>query len=138
MFSAIAEISWIGVIVGTLGNFLLGGIYFSAIIAKPYLKALGRANESKQAPSILVILGPAVCGMFLVITSAVLVRLLNIKTIPDALIFGTIVGIGYLIPMTMTIAINPNFPRPFFYTAINAPYFLVSSILTCILLVVIG
>ncbi|GAB3285606.1 hypothetical protein GCM10027456_81100 [Kineosporia babensis] len=30
-------------------------------------------------------------------------------------------------------AINPNFPHPFRYTALNAPYFIVCSVLTSLI-----
>lgn len=134
MFGAGTEISWIGVLVVTVVNFIFGGFYFGILISKMYLSAMGRENEPKQKPSSLMIAGPAVCGLFITLTSAVLIRMLNIQNLSDALVFGATVGIGYLIPMTMTVAINPNFPRPFFYTAINAPYFLISSLLTTVIL----
>ncbi len=135
MFCAITEISWIGLLLVTVVNFIFGGLYFGVVIAKMYVNAMGRENEPKQKPSGLMIAGPAVCGLFITLTSAMFIKMLNIQTLSDALIFGAIVGIGYFIPMTMTVAINPNFPRPFFYTVINAPYFLVSSLITTVILV---
>lgn len=135
MFGAVNEISWVGLLVVTVVNFIFGGFYFGVVIAKMYVRAMGRENEPKQKPTGLMIAGPAVCGLFITLTSAVLIKMLNIQTLSDALVFGATVGIGYLIPMTMTVAINPNFPRPFYYTAINAPYFLVSSLLTSVILV---
>lgn len=33
--------------------------------------------------------------------------------------------LGHLAAQPLTIALNPNFPRPLVYTLINAPYFLV-------------
>lgn len=135
MFGAITEISWIGLLLVTVVNFIFGGFYFGVVIKKMYVIAMGRENEPKQKPSGLMIAGPAVCGLFITLTSAVLIKMLNIHTLSDALVFGATIGIGYLMPMTMTVAINPNFPRPFFYTAINAPYFLVSSLVTAVILV---
>lgn len=48
----------------------------------------------------------------------------------DALSLGFVIGVGYLLAMCMTIAINPNFPRPFYYTMVNANYFLVNILVT--------
>jgi hypothetical protein len=56
--------------------------------------------------------------------------MLNILTVGEALTFGTLIGIGYILPTVANVAINPNFPRPFFYTLINAPYFIASSLMT--------
>ena len=39
-----------------------------------------------------------------------------------------IVGVGYLAANTVTIAINPNFPRPLLYAAISGSYNLVGSL----------
>lgn len=130
MFRAITEISWLGVLMVMVVNFVFGGVYFGVVIAKMYASAMGRENEPRQKPSNLMIAGPAVCGLFITLTSGVLIKMLNIQSVSDALVFGATVGIGYFIPMTMTIAINPNFRRPFYYTAINAPYFFVSSLVT--------
>lgn len=135
MLSSLIEISWLGVFLVTIFNFIFGGVYYGVIIAKMYSLAMGRENEPRQKPSSLMIAGPAVCGLFITLASSVLLKMLNIQTFSEALVFGAIVGIGYLIPITMTIAINPNFPRPFFYTAINAPYFLISSLVTNMILV---
>ncbi len=103
-----------------------------------YAYAMGRENEPIQKPSSLMIAGPAVCSLVMTLTNALLIKILNIQTLSDALIFGALVGIGYLVPMTMTISINPNFPRPFIYTAINAPYFLSTSLVGSAILVSIG
>lgn len=134
MFMAITEISWLGVLLATVVNFIFGGIYFGVAIAKMYAYAMGRENEPRQKPSNLMIGGPAVCGLFITLTSGMLIKMLNIQTASEALLFGAAIGIGYLVPMTMTIAINPNFPRPFYYTLINAPYFLISSLVTSMIL----
>jgi len=39
--------------------------------------------------------------------------------------------------MTFNIAINPNFPHPLRYGLLNAPYFLVGSVVTSLALVLI-
>lgn len=50
---------------------------------------------------------------------------------------GVLVGVGYLVAMTFTIAINRNFPHPLRYGLLNTPYFLVGSVVTPVLLVVL-
>lgn len=138
MFAAINQISILGILAVTVVNFILGGVYFGAIVAKKYAVAMGRENEPKQKPSGLMIAGPAVCGLLITLTNAALIRMLNIQTIPEALQLGAMMGVGYLVPMTMTVAINPNFPRPFYYTIINAPYFIISNLIGCTVLFAIG
>lgn len=43
-------------------------------------------------------------------------------------------GVGYLVANTTNIAINPNIPRPFLYSAITSVYHLVGITLTCLML----
>lgn len=129
----LVQLNWLAVLVAFVISSALGGLYFGVIIAKPYLAALGRTD---RGPSGLARnLGPVVCGLLVTLTSAVLLRALDVTSIGDALVFGAIVGVGYLSAMTFQIALNPNFPRPLYYGVLNAPYFVVSSLAVSAVLV---
>lgn len=78
----------------------------------------------------LTILCPFVCNVVMIVTTAAIMRMVGVVSLADALSLGLVIGVGYLLAMCMTIAINPNFPRPFYYTMLNAPYFLVGSLVT--------
>lgn len=130
------EINVLAVLTALVPSFILGGIWFGVVVAKLYAVALGREALPPQKPGPLFIIGPVICNLFAIITSAILLRLLQIESIEGALAFGALVGIGYILSTCMNIAINPNFPRPFMYTLINAPYFILSSLMTSVILVV--
>jgi hypothetical protein len=66
-----------------------------------------------------------------------LMAALNIESYGDALLFGFIVGLGYLTANTVTIAINPDFPRPLFYAAISGAYNIVGSLLVSTILLAV-
>jgi hypothetical protein len=134
MFNVLAEINWFAVIVSTVVFAVLGGLYFSVIVGKPYKVALGNQNRELPKPGILFIAGPLVASLLVVITTAILLRALEVVSIGDGIIFGLIVSIGYLVAQTLNIAINPNFPRPLLYTLINAPYFIVCTVVAAIIL----
>jgi hypothetical protein len=134
MFNVLSDINWLAVIVSTLVFAVLGGIYFTVIVAKPYKVALGNENRELPKPGPLLIVGPLITSLVVVITSAILLRALSVETLGDGIVFGLIVSIGYLVAQTMTIAINPNFPRPFLYTLINAPYFIVCTVAAAVIL----
>jgi len=134
MFNVFADINWLAVIASLLVFAVLGYVYFTFLVAKPYKVALGNQNRDMPAGGALLTAGPLLPNLIVVITSAVLLRALNVVTIGDAIAFGLIVGIGYLTAHTLTIALNPNFPRPFLYTILNAPYFLICILLTSIIL----
>jgi hypothetical protein len=134
MFNVLAEINWFAVIVSTVVFAVLGGLYFSVIVGKPYKVALGNQNRELPKPGILFIAGPLVASLLVVITTAILLRALEVASIGDGIVFGLIVSIGYLVAQTLNIAINPNFPRPLLYTLINAPYFIVCTVVAAIIL----
>lgn len=130
IFSAFAQINLWGILAASAFAFVFGGVYFGALVPKYYAIALGRGTMPPAKLDMLTILGPFLCNVVMIITTAALMRMIGVGTLADALSFGLVVGIGYLLAMCMTIAINPNFPRPFYYTTMNAPYFLATSLVT--------
>ncbi len=134
MLSAMSELNLWGVLLATVVGFVAAGIYFGVIIAKPYNVSLGRTNQPPSKPTPLFIVGPLACSLIVVIATATLLRALHIESLVHALQLGSFIGIGFILPMCMNIAINPNFPRPFLYFGINAPYFFLNSLATSAIL----
>jgi hypothetical protein len=134
MFTVLTDLNWLAVLASTVVFFVIGGVYFTALITKPYAVALGNENRELPKPGPLFIVGPLVSSLVVVITSAVLLKALDVQSFGDGIAFGLIVGIGYLVAQTFTIAINPNFPRPILYGLINAPYFIVCSVAASVIL----
>jgi len=138
MIDALSQVNWLAILAASIAQFVLGGIWFVGLVAKPYRIALGISGSPAQKPGALLLIGPFVCSIISIATSAVLLRALGITSYGDALLLGTMVGLGYLTTMTLTIAINPLFPRPFLYTVLNAPYFIVSSLMACVILLALS
>lgn len=134
MFNVLPDINWLAVLVSTLIFAVVGGIYFSVIVAKPYRVALGNENRELPESGPLDYASPLIASLVVVVTSAVLLRALDVETLGDGIAFGLIVGVGYLVAQTVTIAVNPNFPRPLFYALINAPYFIVCTLAASVIL----
>lgn len=132
------SINWLGALVATVVVTILAGVYFTAVIGKAYGRAVGRAPDAPAPSGLLPVVGPLVCTILTVVTSALLISALGIETLGSALVFGAIVGVGYLAAMTFQIAINPVFARPLLYGVINAPFFLVSSLVISSSLVLVG
>lgn len=137
MLDAFTQISWIAVAIATVASIVVAGLYFGVIIAKPYLRVLGRDTDDRPETTAVAAVGPLVCVFVTVLTSAVLVAALDLDTAGDAAVFGLLVGVGYLVAMTFQIAINPNFPHPIRYALLNAPFFVVTSVLSSLLLVLV-
>ncbi|ROR90993.1 DUF1761 family protein [Nocardioides aurantiacus] len=137
MFTDVS-VNWWGVVVALVALTILAGLYFTVVIGKVYNSAVGRPDDAPPGAGPLFIAGPLVCNLATVATSAVLISALEINELADGLLFGAIVGAGYLIAMVFQISINPVFARPVFYALINAPYFFIGSLLTGASLVLVG
>ncbi|MET9565478.1 DUF1761 domain-containing protein [Streptomyces tauricus] len=135
MFSVLTDINWLAVVIAAVASIVLAGLWFAVVIAKPYAVALGRAGAPAPAQTAVTAAGPLVCLTVTVLTSAVFVEALDITGLGDAVVFGLLVGVGYLGAMTFQIAINPNFPRPLYYGVLNAPFFVITSALSSVVLV---
>ena len=138
MLKALNEVNWLAVGIAEAALFALGAVWFMLLFARAYVIALGREDAPAQKPSALFIVVPLLRQTMIVITSAVLMRALGVTTYAAALEFGLIVGVGYLIPMVVNIAHNPNFPKPMRYSLINAPFFLLESAIASMILVALG
>lgn len=134
MFTVLAAINWLAVLASTVVFAVLGGVYFSVVIPKPYAVALGNVGRELPKPGALTYVGPLIASLAIVVTSAILLRALSVESLADGIAFGLLVSVGYLVAQTFTIAINPNFPRPLLYGLINAPYFIVCTVAASIIL----
>ena len=133
MSNVLADLSWSGFAISTVVSLVLGGVWFAGVIAKPYLVALGRADEPAPVNDLLRNLGPVVCTVVVTFTITALVEALDITDVGDAIAVGLVIGVGLLTAMTFQIALNPNFPRPLFYGVLNAPYFVLSAVATSVI-----
>jgi Protein of unknown function (DUF1761) len=138
MLNQISNLNWIAVLVASAALSMLGAFWFMALFGKQYAVALGRTDLKDQKPSPLFIIGPLLCGAVVVITNAGFMNVLGIKSYENALIFGAVVGFGYLVSTTFNVAINPNIPRPMLYGLISGGYFFVGSLLSGVILVALS
>jgi hypothetical protein len=138
MIEALAHVKWLAVLAASVAHFLLGGLWFAGLFGKQYAAALGIADRPPQKPGPLFLVGPFVCSALTIATTALLLRALKIATYGEALALGAVVALGYLVAMTVNIAINPLFPRPFYYALLNAPMFILGSLMSCAILVAMG
>lgn len=135
LFSVLASLNWLGVLLAFVAYFLLGALWYMQLFPQLYKVSLGKANESLNNQSALFVVGPGVCVLATVLATAVLLYALRIEGYGGALQLALVVGVGYLVANTTNIAINPNIPRPLLYSAITSGYHLVGITLACLILV---
>ncbi len=135
MIDAWKDVSVLAVAVAAFASFVLGGLWFTVFFPKPYKLALGKENAPNEKPAPIFIVGPFLCGVVTTATSALLLRSLNITSYDGALLFGAVVGFGYLVANTVNVAINPNIPRPLVYGLVSGSYFFVANLVVSVILV---
>ena len=138
MFAALSDINWLSVLAARVVHFLLAGAWFAGLFARQYAAALGISDRPQAKPAPRFLIGPFLCSAVTIAATALLLRALAITTLGPGLMLGAVVGVGYLVPMTVNIAINPLFPRPFHYALINAPLFLLGSLVATGVLVALS
>lgn len=129
MFDVLGDLNWVGILLGFIAFTLLGGVWFAVLFPGAYNLSLGRDPRAKPEGSPLFFTGPALTALVITLTSAIMTAALRIDTLGDAMLFGFIVGFGYLTANTVNIAINPNSPRPLFYAAISGGYNVIGSLI---------
>jgi hypothetical protein len=135
MFDALSNVRWVGVAAAFVPYFILGGLWFTVLFPKAYRASLGKEHAPQEKPAPLFIVGPAICSLFITITTAVLMKALHIESFGGGLQFGAVVGFGYLVANTVNIAINPNIPRPLFYGLISGGFHLTGILIVTTVLV---
>jgi hypothetical protein len=136
MFNVLKDINWISVLLAFTAYFILGAVWFTLFFNKQYRSSLGKENDQQKNVAPIFIIGPALCCLVITIASAMLMYSLQIDSIGKALQFALLVGVGYLVANTVNIAINPNIPRPLYYSFISGTYHLVGIVIVTVILVV--
>ncbi len=137
LLNLFSGLNWMAIAAAAVASFVLGGMWFTVLFGKAYAIYLGKQNALPAMPAPIFIIGPFICSIVTIITNAILIQALNIRSIVDTLIFGAIVGIGYLVSTTVNIAINPNIPHPLLYGLISGGYFLLSNLIINVILVLL-
>jgi len=129
-----STLPWIGILLATLANFLLGGLWFTLLFGRVYAAALGRPFDRSARPAPLMIIGPAIWGLVTSAVTAVLMGWLGLSGLAEALAFGLFIGAGYLAATTINTGINPNIPRPLLYGAVSGGYHLMAGVVIALVL----
>ena len=138
MIQFISTINWLSVLVALIAYSVLGMLWFLLIFKKQYAKSLGKENEKLQNSAPIFFVGPMICSLLIIITSALLMQALGIDSYSKGIEFALIVGVGYLFSNTVNIAINPNMPKPIPYGMISGFFHLVGILIVCTILVAMG
>lgn len=118
MFSIVA------ILAAGLAYFMLGALWFTPLFGKQWDRAVGFVRPEGWTPSAIYYVGPLVGCLVASAATALLQRVIQPISLPDALLLGLIVGIGFGVTITGVNAIAPNMPRPGLYAAVTGSYHL--------------
>ncbi|EOQ90258.1 PF08570 family protein [Leptospira yanagawae serovar Saopaulo str. Sao Paulo = ATCC 700523] len=135
MLEIFFSLNWINVFLALFLYSFLGFIWFTILFKKQYRISLGKENDTEPPLAMIFVIGPMLCTLVIIITTAILFSRLEIEKSTDALVWGSFIGIGFLSANTFNIAINPNIPKPILYGAISSAYHLVGINVASLLLV---
>lgn len=135
MIDALSNVRWLAVFAAFVPYFVLGGLWFTVLFAKPYRRSLGKEHAPAEKPAPIFIIGPAICSLIITVTTAVLMQALHIDSFGTGLQFGAVIGLGYLVANTVNIAINPNIPRPLLYGLISGAFHMTGIVIVTTILV---
>ena len=124
----LAQVSWLGVIVGAAIYFFLGALWYSPpLFAKPWQAAIGW-DESRQPPQTnpMTYVLPAAMYLVAAIAMAIIAAATGTDSITEGLVLGLITGIGFALPMVgVEATFDPNKPKPMAWFLITVAYHLI-------------
>ncbi|MCP9748930.1 DUF1761 domain-containing protein [Lacihabitans sp. CS3-21] len=134
MLQKISKISWLGVFISLLFYSFLGWLWFTILFPNQYANSLGKLGLMPANLDPIYFYGPPLTILPTIITTALMMVLLNINTNKAAIEFALIIGLGFLVANTFDIAINPNIPHPRSYGLVVGGFHMIGILVSCLIL----
>lgn len=134
MLQKISKISWLGVLLSLVFYSFLGWLWFTVLFPNEYAGTLDKTGLMPANPDPIYFYGPPLTILPTIITTALLMVLLNLNTRKAAIEFGLVIGFGFLVANTFDIAINPNIPHPMPYGLLVGGFQLIGMLGSCLIL----
>jgi len=101
------ELNWIAILVSAVVTFVIGGVWYSALFAKPWQTAHGFDAETvKRAQAAMsparFFGGMLGCYLMLAVGMAVLVQWTGVSSLAGGAGLGLLVGIALVVPVVLT------------------------------------
>ena len=138
MLEAWSTINWIAVVLGVLAYFALGALWFTPLFGRTWDRAIGHERVKGERFPPLYYVMPLVSSFLIAIATAWLMAAIGIDTVPEALLFALVVGLGYAAAISFTNAVTPNTPRPLLYGAVTGGYHVVGIAVVAVIVAAFG
>lgn len=134
MIQNISKINWLAVLLSLVFYSFFGWLWFTVLFPNQYASTLDKLGMMPTKPDPIYFYGPALAILPTIITTALLMAVLNINTRKATIEFAFVIGLGFLVANTFNIAINPNIPHPMAYGLLVSGFQLISIFGSCFIL----
>jgi hypothetical protein len=136
----LSQVSWLGVVVGTVIYFALGALWYSPVLfARPWQAAIGW-DESRQPPQMnpMTYVLPVLMYLVAGIATAILAAATGTDTLTEGIVLGLITGLGFALPMVgVEATFDPNKPKPLAWFVITVAYHLIGFVVLAVAVVLL-
>jgi len=109
--------------------FALGGLWFTPLLGRQWDRALGFQRPARWRPGVPYYLVPLAGCLSVSMTLGFLLGWVGAASLPEALLLGLAVGVGFSFAVTSVNALAPNMPRPALYAAVTGSYHVLGAVL---------
>ena len=134
MIKNLSKINWLAVLLSLVFYSFFGWLWFIVLFPNQYASTLDKLGMLPAKPDPIYFYGPALTILPTIITTALLMVVLNINTRKAAIELALVIGLGFLVANTFNIAINPNIPHPMAYGLLVGGFQLISILVSCVIL----
>ena len=134
MIKYVSKINLLAVFLSLLFYSFLGWLWFTVLFPNQYASALDKVGLLPAKPDPVYFYGPPLTILPTIISTALLMIVLNINTRKAAIEFALVIGLGFLVANTFDIAINPNIPHPLSYGLLVGGFQLIGMLVSCLIL----
>lgn len=134
MIKNLSKINWLAVLLSLVFYSFFGWLWFTVLFPNQYASTLDKLGMMSTKPDPIYFYGPALAILPTIITTALLIAVLNINTRKATIEFALVIGLGFLVANTFNIAINPNIPHPMAYGLLVGGFQLISILVSSFIL----
>ena len=135
MSLSVGGLPWLRIVLATLAYYLLGAVWFTPLFGRAWDAALGHTRERNSRFASRYYVVPLIGCLVVATATAMLSHALDLDRISDALVLGSVVGLGYAASVSLTNAITPTTPRPWLLATVTGGYHLVGCLIVAMIVV---
>jgi hypothetical protein len=133
---AFPHVNYLAVLVSGVVIFLLGGLWYSVLFKKPWIRLMGIPEEKMKEGSggamPFLFLMAFLCGLLISYVLAIVINHFAPFSLARAAFVGTLMWVGFAAPTSFSTAIFSMTPKPLWF--INSAYNWVSFVLAAMIL----